>query len=771
MPAPQIQTLEPIIASHQMRHVLYEAAHAARVVLKVDASIIFLLSTDNVLTAAAWHGREAGDIAISLESQYIKALWASRRSITWYRRDRCMDVEIGAVLDNMGLVSGLVVPLVLDRLYYGVWLAATSSERSFTESDETILHTLSENIALTTESMILSMDNLRLQREANALYEIGKEISQLMDLNRVLKAIAEKTCSLMGAELSYIALADDKRQEVRVVVTEGTRGDLLGKMVLKYGEGVGGAVAATREPQLVDSYPKDPRPKPPGVAEMAASEDIQAIISVPMVTRNGLIGVLFAASRREAVFNHSQMDLLFALGTQAAIAIENARLYEQEKVTAEKLQVSMETGDKLLHLVLRNQGLQAITDTLSELVSSPILIEDNRHRVLSLSDHGFKGKQEGQTLLTSLSSFEVWSDPEMIEPLRVLREARQSIRVPPRLVKGIFLSRVIVPIVAGDNLLGYVTALEIGHTLNEIQRAAVEQASIVIALEFLKQESAQAVEQRLAGDFLDDVISGRCANDPAVFQRAARLNVDLRRQHRIMVLDVDQFAEVIASHHWTDMDALAIKRRFFRTVTEMVRNDAPGTLVGMQSDSVLLMMPVNSTSGVREVIAFGKKIQGSLQVALPDLSFSIGIGRTADDHTKLPRSFQEAQLALCTAALSQNRQCIVAYEELGIMPLLLQSQNQAELMAFMQRYLGALLAYDAGKDTSLVPTLQAYLSNNGHMQRTADDCHIHVNTLKYRMQRIEEITGLHLDDGEVRFNLQLALSIHSAMSILGEKKV
>lgn len=760
------ESLVSFFSGSQMKHVLYEAAHVARVLLKVESSVIFLLVSRNSLHSAAWDGREPAEHTLSLETPYIKSLWEGRRSVTWFQREGCIDPELGAILDAMSLESGMILPLILQNQYCGMWMVATSTDRSFNDSDESILQTLRENIALTTESFILSEENFRLQRETNALYEIGKEISQLLDLNRVLKTIVEKTCSLMGAEISYLSLADHEAGEVRVVVTEGMRGDEMQKMVLKFGEGVGGAVASTRSPELIPSYPKDPRPKSPLVAAQAASEGIESIISVPMFTRQGLIGVLFAASRRENVFNHSQMDVLAALGTHAAIAIENARLYEAEKITAEKLRATMTTNEQLLRLVLRNQGLQAISDTLSELVNAPVAVEDSRHRSLCQSTPAPREDGRSQSATAGLSSADIWGDPELPDTVYALRELRQTTRIPPRPAKGIHHSRLVVPIAAGDILLGYVVALETSGQMNEQQRSAVEQASIVMALEFLKQEAAQAVEQRLAGDFLDDVINGRCAGDSAAVQRAARLNVDLHACHQIMILDVDQFSNEIAAHRWTDMDALAIKRRFLRTVEDIAHKDRPGSLVGLQSDSVLLLVPEAAGAGADAGVGFAKKIQTALRTSLPDLTVSIGIGRPAEDFFELPRSHREAQMALHASASSQKRGAVVAYASLGVLPLLLQSRSQAELETFMHRCLDPLLNYDAQKDSDLINTLRVYLANNGHMQRTSAQCHIHINTLKYRMQRIEDLLDADLDHGDTRFNLQLALSIHAMQGLL-----
>lgn len=765
MPTRDTESLMGFFSSSQMNRVLYEAAHVGRVVLKVEASVIFLLSSDHALQSASWDGREPSSLPVSLNSAYVKSLWGGRRSIAWHQRDRCKDPEIGAILDVMGLEGGMILPLIMDERYYGVWLVATIKNRSFSDIDESILSALRDNIALTTESMIISEENYRLQREASALYEINKEISQLMDLKKVLKTIVEKTCSLMGAELSYLSLADNEKQELRVALTEGTRANELRKMVLKYGEGVGGAVAANRAPELVNSYPKDPRPKSEMTAYQAGTEGIESIISVPMFTRRGLIGVLFAASRHENAFNQSQMELLAGLGTQAAIAIENASLYEQEKITAEKLRTSLSTSEQLVRLVLRNQGLQSITDTLSKLVAASIVVENNRHQTLSASNPA-AGDNSSRTPNGTLSSTDIWNDPELIQHVRILRDSRHSVNIPPRPHKGFPYARFIVPITAGENLFGYVVAAEPSGELNDQQHSAVEQASVVMALEFLKQEAAQSVEQRLAGDFLDDVINGRCANDQSAVQRAARLNVNLHSPHLVMILDVDRFSEEITRHHWTDLDALAIKRRILSMTTDIVHKNHPGSLVGMQSDSALLLVPVSDESEYKVGLELGKKIQQALQIALPDLTISIGVGRVVRNYTDIPSSYHDAQISLHASETSAKHGLVIAYAELGVLPLLLQSRSQAELVTFMHNTLDPLLAYDEQKDSDLTLTLRAYLASSGHLQRTASDCHIHINTLKYRVQRIEEILGLDLSNGETRFNLQLALAIQGLQALL-----
>ena len=294
MPHNKSQALINLISGTKMKHALFEAAHIARVVLKVESSVIYLLSNNGELTPATWDGRDPAGLSVPLDSPYVSSLWEGRRSIDWENRSLCKDPHILEAMDSMNCLSGLIVPLVSEKWNFGIWLIGSEDERQFSEAEESILAALRDNVCLTTESLLDAEVIAQLQREALALHEINNEISQQLDLNLVLKTIVEKTCLLLECELSYLALADDEAKEVRVVITEGTRANELGKMVLKYGEGVGGLVAQTGQPQLVKSYTSKVIPKSDLVSYQAATEGIESIISVPMISRLGLVGVLFA---------------------------------------------------------------------------------------------------------------------------------------------------------------------------------------------------------------------------------------------------------------------------------------------------------------------------------------------------------------------------------------------------------------------------------------------------------------------------------------------
>jgi signal transduction histidine kinase len=486
-----LESIETVLSHQRLRQALTESVQKACTLLRMDGSVVFFINRTGNFSSLVCYGCVAEQVTIPARSEFLQAFDTEGHSLLSIERDKPAWRDLAAFMNEMQWNDGYVLPLLANGKMVGMWLVAWRKRWVLEKTDELILQTLAENISLLVQRMFLFAENQRFKRETRALYEISMEISQLLDLNRVLEVIVEKTCLLLNAEISYLALANEEEKSVQVCVTYGTRGDALRNLRHRYGEGVGGWVAANRSPLLVRNYFRDVRPQPPGIPEILASEGIISAICVPMCTRRGLVGVLYAASRQEAAFNRSQLELLQALGNQAAVAIENARLYDEQKALAEKLRNSIINHERLLALVLGNQGLQAITDTLSDLVRCPIIVKDSQFRTLARSSKGCECliPEANVELRTLFAEFDDLF--EIPEYAKTLRSNHHGIRIRPRSESGRHLSCIAVPIVGGKALLGYVFALEMGRSLNEQQRATVEEASIVFAIEFLKQEAVR----------------------------------------------------------------------------------------------------------------------------------------------------------------------------------------------------------------------------------------------------------------------------------------
>ncbi len=110
-----------------------------------------------------------------------------------------------------------------------------------------------------------------------------------------------------------------------------------------------------------------------------------------------------------------------------------------------------------------------------------------------------------------------------------------------------------------------------------------------------------------------------------------------------------------------------------------------------------------------------------------------------------------------SGSCSNNRKnSIETYENLGAYSVLLGVRSISELESFAVETLGRLMKHDSERNVDLLHTLTVYLMEKGSHEDIARKLHIHVNTLKYRLQKIQELLGISLDDPEERFNVQLA---------------
>ena len=149
-----------------------------------------------------------------------------------------------------------------------------------------------------------------------------------------------------------------------------------------------------------------------------------------------------------------------------------------------------------------------------------------------------------------------------------------------------------------------------------------------------------------------------------------------------------------------------------------------------------------------------------LRAALLAAAFlSLGAGRPYAGVTGLAAGYREAEEALLIGQELLGGDRTTYFGDLGIRRLLFPLRDSPELRAFYAEYLGALESYDERHGTELIRTLEGFFTHHGNHVRAAEALHLHRNTLLYRLARIQAISGLDLDDAEVRLAAQVALRL------------
>ncbi len=183
-----------------------------------------------------------------------------------------------------------------------------------------------------------------------------------------------------------------------------------------------------------------------------------------------------------------------------------------------------------------------------------------------------------------------------------------------------------------------------------------------------------------------------------------------------------------------------------------------------KGQGVVVLVPEAFTGTAPQAIeSLAQNLHARVVQVLPDMPISVGAGRLCKAIPDFKESFNEARRSLDIIRRCHKRNQVVFFHALGVYRLFSLIEDRTELMQLAEQTLGPLLEYDRQHGTTLVKTLGYYLESGRNLEGSARAMFIHVNTLKYRLKRIQEIARLDLNSAEQRFNVHLAVKILQAI--------
>ncbi|MFH1623684.1 MAG: GAF domain-containing protein [Pseudomonadota bacterium] len=248
--------------------------------------------------------------------------------------------------------SELAAPLILEDEVIGVVNVDSTTLSAFTREDMELLFTLASQSAKIIQNAKLYETLKRRVEELSALFEIGKVITGTLNLEKVLEIIVEKVSYLMNTKVSSLMLLNSDGNELVIKAVHGGGADYTVKPNLKVGDSLIGQVVITKAPLMVLDVRKERGYRH---LDLAKRVGLCSLLSVPLMVRDRVIGVINTYTANQHRFTLEEIQLLSSFADQSAIAIENARLYEQmigleEKIReAEKLGVLGEMAIEVAH--------------------------------------------------------------------------------------------------------------------------------------------------------------------------------------------------------------------------------------------------------------------------------------------------------------------------------------------------------------------------------------------------------------------------------------
>ena len=400
------------------------------------------------------------------------------------------------------------------------------------------------------------------------------------------------------------------------------------------------------------------------------------------------------------------------------------------------LQRSLAVHEKLTKIVLEEKGLEAILSTLSALVGCSAVLFDF-HGVV-LCEAAYRRHLGGELIA------DLWRQ------IGDRRANRQNFALS---VDGVGSGVQVYPVVASHRIGAFLAVVKDSGDFSEYDRIILHNVVTVTALELVKKKAVAETEKRLAGDFFDELIASDLYEEE-IARRLAFFGLDPLSPHLILLLDIDAAPEGGADPD--QASAQDVKERLHWAVDEFMARRDVLFISASRADSVVILVQPGKPDG-SDVIGLAGELQAAIGQLRPEVSVSLGIGRPHRQLTDLRQSYYEASYAIKIRTLKGERRVIASFDDLGSYGLLLGLQDTLSLQVFYDSVLGKLQKYDEQNSSDLVKSLACFLEANGHWGDAAEKLYVHRHTLRYRMKRVEEITGRDLDQSQDRMEFWLAL--------------
>jgi signal transduction histidine kinase/ActR/RegA family two-component response regulator len=242
-----------------------------------------------------------------------------------------------------GLKSLAVIPLKSRDKIYGTLNLARKEFSKITLFETNLFNSIGQIISGALERASLYTENIKRLEELKTLYSISQEIALKLEVKVILQKIMESAIGLLGAESGTIALWDNRKQNYVIAIVHRLPETLIGKEFFPPWSGVVGEVIAKKTPVLYKDYEHHPN----RLKELD-SYHFKEVLGVPLIVREMIIGTMtIGSSDPEVHFQQSGIDLLYTFAHQAAIAIGNAKLYEDSLEKIKQLTTLYEIGKTL----------------------------------------------------------------------------------------------------------------------------------------------------------------------------------------------------------------------------------------------------------------------------------------------------------------------------------------------------------------------------------------------------------------------------------------
>ncbi|SDN97240.1 PucR family transcriptional regulator [Alkalicoccus daliensis] len=389
-------------------------------------------------------------------------------------------------------------------------------------------------------------------------------------------------------------------------------------------------------------------------------------------------------------------------------------------------------------------SLEEFVDAVSDRLQCPVTLEDANHHLLAYSSHHDSTDEARISTIISRRVPEkvinrFWK--EGIIPK--LNQTDEPLVIKP--IEDIGLgNRVAISIRRKEEVLGYIWVIDLEGSLTEEDLEDLTLAASKAKNQLQQLNRLRKNKEKNHGELLWQIVTGE-----------AGTHKEIQAQLREIGITTDRSLAVVSFRTQHLDDSLRKKLAYAAQTSQKVEM----LIQTFDHDtSLFLVSPRKEGDYEREVLEFSRTLQRRIQ---GDLDIWSGCGSAVTDYGSLPASYEEAvKVAELKQRFPDELKEVHFFHELGVFRYIDLLERSGKLQELHENpAITKLKNYDREQNSSLLETLEAFLYKDGNMNETAKLLHCHVNTLNYRLKRIQEISGVKLKDPVQKLGLYLDLKL------------
>jgi len=644
----------------------------------------------------------------------------------------------------------------------------------------------------TNEQLRLKNSELRAALEARTqenmlLNEVISTVGSTLKLDEVLGHLVDIVVRAIPCHAAFFYLYDKDKERLTLASTNQQYKKLVGKIEMALGEGITGWVGMHLQPViLTEGALNDPRFRYfPELEE----EKFQSTMTVPIIAKDShLTGVITLHTTAPYEFSEQHQTFLINTAALVAGAIENAQLYEntQRKLNIlTTLSVMSQTISSGLYLDEMLRSLATLTVQIIEADLCVIMLMDQTKGRLTvrasspnLNDRAisFQPIDVDRTVWEKLRNFSAQGQlPELsahaFERLNPLKDSQ-------------FKTLLSAPLIAGTEHLGlincYFSKTRRNTTEDQTLLSTIaNQISLAIKNSHLVDMLAQ---KNLVKGFFDDLMYGAYDSEDSLRQRANFIGCDLTKPHIIAMIEVAHLDESITSENerpgvlaesssrpladtllQTEEDRLVIHKRISGQIRRRIQDNYPGSVLYERENLLTCIICLSKDPTAARLKTWLRDLGRQMRTE-NGVRLSIGIGNLCQSISDYRRGFAEASEALQMGQNLNQDGGVTHFNDLGVYRYLYKIARMDDLRDMYQDQVARIANYDRRKGTDLLDTLETYLECAGNLTKTSNRLFVHRNTLIQRLERLQSLCDIDLQERSNWLTLQVAIKVFKLRS-------